>query len=328
MCLIILTDQGSSIRRESRRVFVEKDERELFEIPTRKVSAIAIMGNAQISTQALALFADEGIPVTYLTIDGGVKGQFLPVANRNLHLRYDQYCAALDEEFTLNAARYYVTRKLKEYPLFYRNIQKHTPVPSMEQLADIYQTMLNESESAAYHELLGIEGSAARIHFAEYGKYFRGELGFNGRNRNPPRDEVNALLSFGYAMLFKLINGLLHSAGLDIYNGFLHRPSYNRASLTCDFTELYRVNTVDRFVLTLCNKGMIRAKDFYKEGEGLRLNQDALKTFLTEWKKLAFYENNSQFAQLIGKDIGTLVAIIKKRAGRHASDADDASDNL
>lgn len=129
-------------------------------------------------------------------------------------------------------------------------------------------------------------------------------------------------------MLFKMINGLLHSAGLDIYNGFLHKPSYNRASLTCDFTELYRVNTVDRFVLTLCNKGMIKAKHFVREGEGLRLSPEALITFLTEWKKLAFYENKSEFAQQIGKDIGELIAMIKQRSNPSDTEEADASDNL
>lgn len=312
MCLLALTEQGITVKRESRRIYAEKGDEELFEIRTREVSAVAVLGNAQITTQALALFADEGIPVTYLTIEGGIKGQFLPVANQNMFLRFAQYRAALDENFSLQIAKFFVTEKLQSHIAFCRNIQKHIQVEDSRYIIKTISEMILEAEAAKdYSELLGIEGMATRIHFSRYGRYFRNELTFSRRSHYPPEDEVNALLSFGYAMLAKLISGLLVASGLDVYAGFLHKPKYNRASLTCDFQEIYRVNVVDRMVLTLANRGQIQKKHFTESDRGPRLTQEGLQIFLTAWKEIAYAPEGSELVRDIQKEIGTLIKVIK-----------------
>ena len=323
MCLLVLSEQGVTVKRESRRVYAEKDDTELFEIQTRKVSAVAVVGNAQITTQALALFADEGIPVIYLTIDGGIKGQFLPAANQNMSLRFSQYKAALDENFALQLAKMFVVKKMQSVISFYQNIQKHEQVEDCRQIINTINGMILEAEDTNdYQTLLGLEGAVSRIHFGHYGRYFKGELTFSRRSHYPPEDEANALMSLTYAMLAKLINGMLNAAGLDVYAGFLHKPRYNRASLTCDFQELYRVNTADRFVLSLANKGMLKKKHFEDTDRGPRLTPDGQKIFFPEWKNLAYAPVTSELVKDIQKEIAALTKVIKLNDSEECEEPD------
>lgn len=312
MCLLVLSEQGITVKRESRRVYAEKDDQELFEIQTRKISAVAVMGNAQITTQALALFANEGIPVTYLTIEGGIKGQFLPVANQNMSLRFSQYKAAIDDLVSLQIAKMFVVKKLKSIISFYQSLQKHQQIDDCRQIIKTINEMIKDAEDTNdYDTLLGIEGMGSRIHFNRFGNYFKGELTFSRRSHYPPEDEANALMSLTYTMLAKLINGLLHASGLDIYTGFLHKPKYNRASLTCDFQELYRVNTADRFVLTLVNKGQIKKKHFIDTDRGPRLTPEGSEIFFSAWKNIAYNKDGSELVRDLQKEIVTIIKVIK-----------------
>lgn len=318
MYLLLLATQGITVRCESRRVYAEKDEEVLFEIQTRQVSSVAVMGNVQVTTQALALFAEIGVPVTFLTIEGKLKGEFFPMSNKNLYLRYAQYRTSLDDEFVFEMAKQVVLKKLQSYTGFYRSVQKNKPLENIGSLLKTFANLSDEAaESRTCDELLGYEGAAARLHFSEYGSLFTGELQFSGRSYRPPRDEVNAMLSFGYTMLGKLLNGLLHSSGLDIYLGCLHRERYNRPSLTCDFIEVFRVGVVDRLVLTLCNKGIMKAKHFEITDEGIRFTNIALKAFLSHWKQLSFYAPDNQILKEIEREISWYIKSVKEAAARY-----------
>lgn len=311
MSILYISEQGAKIKKESSRIFVEKDDIELLEIQTRKISAIVVMGNIQITTQSLTLLTGEGIPITFLSLDGKIKGELLPILNKNLHLRYDQYNAANDDECSFKLAKYFVTKKIRAYTDFYRKLQKNEPIENCKALNEGFSQMVLEVEQADnYKEILGYEGAASRIHFSNYGKFFKNELTFSKRSQFPPEDEVNALLSFGYTMLFKLLNGMLHSAGFDIYSGFLHKNKYNRPSLTCDFQELFRVTLVDALILKLANKGILKKKHFTQTENEPRLTQDGLTTFFSHWKQTAYPTNGSLLIREIEDEITAFIKII------------------
>ncbi len=311
MCLLYISEQGVSIKKISRRIYAVKDEEKLFEIQTRKISAVCLIGNIQVSTQALSLFADEEIPVTFICLNGSVKGEFMPQANKNLYLRYAQYKAASDEAVSFDIAKKIVTRKIKSYKQFYRKFQKNNEVENCRKIAEGYKQMLFSLENVEeYDELLGYEGSASRIHFANYGKFFKAEITFKNRSHYPPKDEANSLLSLGYTMLFKLINGMLHSAGLDIYNGFLHKEKFNRPSLTCDFEEIFRVNVVDAFVLKLCNLKMIKMEHFTPSDNGPRLTNEGLNIFFEAWKEIAYPAKGGNLIKEIEKEINWFIKML------------------
>ncbi len=312
MCLLYLSEQGISIKKEGRRIYVEKDDTELFEIQTRKVSAVCLVGNIQISTQAMSLLADEGIPVTFICLDGGIKGEFLPAANKNLNLRFAQYKASIEEDISMEIAKNFALKKLKSYRVFYRRLQKNDEVENCKTLIGSFDRMIRELENVRdYQELLGYEGIASRIHFANLGKFFKSEISFSKRSHYPPEDEANALLSLGYTMLFKLLNGMLHAAGLDVYKGFLHKEKYNRPSLTCDFEEIFRVNTVDYFILKLCNLKMIKKEHFNMSENGPRLTPEGSKIFFAAWKEAAYPTENKNLAKHIETEINCFIKKIK-----------------
>lgn len=313
MCLLFIYNQGATIKKESRRIFAEKEDKELFEIQTRKISSVSLMGNVQITTQALELLADEGIGVTFLSSDGKLKGEFLPPSSKNLDLRLAQYRCLSDGSASFEVAKYFVVEKIKQYTQFYRKLQKNESIDNCKYLVDTFYRMSEEASIIDnYESLLGIEGMAARIHFNNFGMFFKNELTFRKRSSYPPEDETNALLSFGYSLLFKLITGMVHSSGLDVYCGFLHKEKYNRPSLVCDIEELFRVNYVDSFVLKLANLGMIKKKHFNIEGSSIRLNSEGLQIFLTNWKNLVYPYNNSELVKNISLK---LEGIIKRLRG-------------
>lgn len=313
MSLLLITDQGASVKKESRRIYVEKDDVELCEIQSRKINAVGIMGNAQISTQALALLADDEVPVTFLTMTGDVKGQFLPLGNKNLSLRYEQYRMCSDKHARLKLASYLVFQKISSYIDFYRRIQKNEPVEGMKQIIETFEKSAARALTAeSVEQLLGIEGASAALHFNQYGRFFKNELRFYSRSKHPPLDEVNAMLSFGYAMLFKLINGILVASGLDPYSGCLHRNKYNRSGLTCDVQEIFRVNYIDAMVLRLCNLGMIKSRHFESGEYGISFTKEGIGIFLKEWRDIAYATINAKLVKEIQAETEKIIRAVKE----------------
>ena len=133
--------------------------------------------------------------------------------------------------------------------------------------------------------LMGIEGDAARRYFQALGKGFSGPIGFFGRQKRPPPDPANALLSFGYVLLANLIAPLLEARGFDPYLGMLHTVRSGRPSLALDMMEEFRHPVVDRFVLRTCNRRQFSPEDFDKvDGKGVRLKKEGLRRYFREWE--------------------------------------------
>ncbi len=145
--------------------------------------------------------------------------------------------------------------------------------------------MLQIDEKEAVEGLMGLEGAGARGYFEAYGKLLLGGFKFSRREYYPPPDPVNALLSFGYMMLYNELSSLLEAHGFDIYLGFLHSADYGRASLANDLMEELRSPVIDRLVIYLINKGAVKLDHFIQEKNGVKMNDVARKTFLANYEK-------------------------------------------
>ena len=136
-------------------------------------------------------------------------------------------------------------------------------------------------------ELLGIEGAAAALYFEHFESMLKGgpEWNFNwkGRNRRPPRDSVNTLLSLGYSMLVKEMTGVCHTVGLDPFLGFLHQPRYGRPALALDLMEEFRPIIADSVAISLINRGELGPEDFIAGSSGVFLNQSGRRAFWESW---------------------------------------------
>ena len=311
MSILFITIQGSSVKKLSERIIVTKDGLELSEIPVRKTSGVIIFGNVQVSTQVLALLAANNITVSYLYFNGKLKCQSMPVADKNLDLRFQQYQASTNEELSLLIIRQILKDKIESEIELYRNNRIKNETLTLTEIKHRMEYFKREIDSAAdYNQLLGLEGSASKQHFEFYANLFLKELKFTKRTKRPPKDETSALLSLGYTLLLPVINSFCHAAGLDLYNGFLHKPDYNRPSLALDVLEIFRAPIVDRFVLNICNLSVFSKNDFLNtEQRGFYLKDDYFQKYLQFWNKylsspeLDFYNQLNYAVSMLTKSI-------------------------
>ncbi|PJF46319.1 MAG: CRISPR-associated endonuclease Cas1, partial [Candidatus Thermofonsia Clade 3 bacterium] len=206
---------------------------------------------------------------------------------KNVALRMAQYRAAFDPARSLALARSFVAAKIRNCrTLLMRN---HADPPA-EAIASLLQLSKDAQAAPGLPALLGIEGNAGRIYFGAFAGMLKPRhapsddamwrFDFEGRNRRPPRDPVNALLSFAYSMLVKELAVTAQVIGFDPYLGFYHQPHYGRPALALDVMEEFRPLVADSVVLTAVNTGVISPDDFVASGPAVALTSAGRKKFI------------------------------------------------
>lgn len=287
MSVLYLTEQRSIVRKTSDRLIVEKDDQVLLEIPCLKLDTVLIFGNVQVTTQALAEMLDHGIELAFFSLSGKLRGQLTPPKAKNMPLRMKQYELARSEGFCLALARRLVGAKISNALAVLRRYRmNHPEAISLEEIHDLQQSTAGLERAVSLESLLGLEGAAAARYFRSLGKMVPPEVQFGGRNRRPPRDPFNALLSFGYVLVGQELQSLLDGMGFDPYLGVYHQIDYGRPSLALDLLEEFRAALVDRFSASLLNTGVLRLEDFVKTPEGgVQLSREALKRYFAAYSK-------------------------------------------
>jgi CRISPR-associated protein Cas1 len=287
MSVLYLTEQRSIVRKTSDRLIVEKDDQVLLEIPCLKLDTVLIFGNVQVTTQALVEMLDHGIELAFFSLSGKLRGQLTPPKAKNMPLRMKQYELARAESFCLALARRLVGAKIgNALAVLRRYRMNHPEVISLEEIRDLQQITAGIERALSLESLLGLEGSAAARYFRSLGKMVPPEVQFDGRNRRPPRDPFNALLSFGYVLVGQELQSLLDGMGFDPYLGVYHQIDYGRPSLALDLLEEFRAALVDRFSASLLNTGVLRLEDFVKTPEGgVQLHREAMKRYFAAYSK-------------------------------------------
>jgi CRISPR-associated protein Cas1 len=298
MSTLYLTEQGSKLRKTSQRLVVEKGGIILLEVPAYGVDRVLIFGAVQLSTQAIRFLLDSGIDVSFLSMNGRLKGKLTPVQSKNVFLRLAQYDRYKDNEFRLMIASSIIEAKLKnQRTLLLRYQRNHPGIDFASELDTIAHALSSIPNKSTISSIMGLEGASTGAYFRCYGKMLSRHFAFEKRTRHPPLDPTNALLSLGYVLISNEIAALVESAGFDPFIGFLHGLRYGRQSLPLDLVEEFRHPVVDGLVLTLINKRSIKEADFHKESNGaFLLNKSALKRFLSLYEermeKLFFYREN------------------------------------
>ena len=302
---LYLNSQGFSLGK-SGEVLQAKDKGKLVqEFRLHDVSQVNVMGNIQVTTQAIHSLLQAEVPLVYFSYGGWFHGMTQGVGLKNIMWRREQFRAADRPEFCLRLARSLVSAKIQnQRTLLMRN---HIEPPS--KAIQFIKTLKWESERAeSLASLLGIEGLAARIYFEHFGGMIKvdrdeavqsrpiegssGEASegwlrfdFEGRNRRPPRDPVNALLSLGYSLLSKDLTVTCASVGLDPYLGFYHQPRFGRPSLALDLMEPFRPLVVDSAVITAINNRMIVPEHFVSAGDAVALTVEGRKAFFRAYEQ-------------------------------------------
>jgi CRISPR-associated protein Cas1 len=260
----------------------------------------------------MKLLAERGIELAFLSARGKFNFRIVPDTSKNIYLRMAQHRMYDNKEFRLNWSKNIVGAKLKNQRNLLMRLQKSRKTEDIGDAKDELEKCLeNLNSKNNVDEVMGVEGYGSKIFFKAYGKCLHKGFTFSKREFYPPPDPVNALLSFGYMLIFNEFTSLLEAAGFDVFLGFLHSTRYGRASLATDMMEEFRSPVVDRLVSYLINLEVVSLSGFSSEDKkGMRMSEATLKAYIQNYEKYMttpFYDyltkEQKTYRQIIQKNI-------------------------
>lgn len=286
---LYVQEQGARISRKGEVLEVWLKDKKLGESRLFETSQVGLFGNIQVSTQALAQMLDNGIPVAFFSTGGWFRGIAHGMWHKNVELRRFQYHAAGDKEMSLAFARSFTSAKIENSRTI---LMRNHPATPQDVVVSLAGFAAKARDTAAMDTLLGIEGTAARLYFSAFGGMLKNRsekndwvFDFDGRNRRPPVDAVNALLSYAYSMLAKDLTVAAMAVGFDPFLGFYHQPRYGRPALALDLMEEFRPIIADSVVLAVINNGMLSSSDFIRRGQAVALTPAGRKKFIQAYER-------------------------------------------
>jgi CRISP-associated protein Cas1 len=289
---LYLNTQGFRVGKSGEVLQVKDKDKTVQEVRIGEVCQVNLLGNIQISTQAVQSLCEAGVPISYFSMGGYFYGITTGLNTKNVALRRSQFRLADSEWFPLSLARALVAGKIRNQ----RTMLQRNHIEPQKSSLGVMKVMAERAERAQNLEsLLGIEGNAARAYFEEFAGMIKpgDEEGsgpkeftfdFEGRNRRPPRNPVNALLSLAYSMLAKDLTIACYAVGFDPYLGFYHQLRHGRPALALDLMEPFRPLIADSAVLSAVNTRMVTEKDFVRAGASVALTPSGRKGFFRAYE--------------------------------------------
>ena len=288
MSTLYVTQQDVVLRKTDERLKVTQKGSTLLDVPMLKVSQVVVFGRVTVTAATLQALLERQVPVCYLSQHGRYVGRIEPALSKNSLLRSAQYRAAFSAGATLALARQMVRGKLSNMRVLLQRTNRGVDDPAVSLAVDQLKTQIASVQDAPnLDHLRGLEGAGSAAYFGVFDTLLKPSgMRFVKRVRRPPTDPVNALLSFGYALLASDIQSAVNAVGFDPYQGYLHVEHYGRPSLALDLMEEFRPLIVDSVVLTCVNKRIIGPENFQVElGQVHRLTDGARRKFLTQYEE-------------------------------------------
>lgn len=287
---LYVTTPESYLSKDGLNVVISVKQQEIFRIPIHNIEGIVTFGYMGASPGIMKLCADNNVSLTFLSPNGKFISRSQGPTRGNVLLRKAQYANSDNENYALHLSKLFIASKLQNY----RNILRRFVRDNGEnkRIEDAAEQLLKCKKRVLIADNIdsvrGIEGEAATDYFAVFHDLIlnqKDDFIFNGRNRRPPKDAVNAMLSFVYTLIASDMTAALETVGLDPYVGFLHQLRPGRASLALDMMEEFRAYLGDRLVLSLINRKQVSKKDFVQQGEeSIVMTDNARKTLLSAWQ--------------------------------------------
>ncbi len=287
---LYVQEQGAFVGKSGEEATVKKQGKILAKVRIMELSHLCLYGNVQVSTQLLQEFLQRSIPVLYYSYGGWFHGMSTGICHKNVELRQRQFAAAQSGQ-ALEIARTLVQNKIQNCRTTLRRNGTEQCSEAVEELRRVEQ---QAQQAQSMESLLGFEGNAGRIYFQNFSTMLKprengGEpaapFDFQSRNRRPPRDPVNALLSFAYSLLVKDFMHTLLAVGFDPYMGFYHQLRYGRPALALDLMEPFRPLIADSTVLVAVNTGVVQSNDFIRSGGAVALKPEARQRFILAYER-------------------------------------------
>jgi CRISPR-associated protein Cas1 len=282
---LYVQEQGARVGKKGDVLIISKQKDDLARVRLKDVSQLVLCGNISVTAQTVHLLCEAGVPVVHLSSGHWFYGVTHGINLRNAFDRAAQFHVAAQPERCVQFARDIVAAKGANQ----RTMVRRNASPPDGVLRDMADLLGQVAGAQRTEQLLGFEGALAACYFRHFGDMFKAadfdaNWDFKRRNRRPPRDPVNAMLSFGYALLTKEFTVALLAEGLDPWWGLYHQPRHGRPSLALDLMEPLRPLIVDSAVITAVNTGMVRSADFTRSASGCMLKPTGRKGFLRAYE--------------------------------------------
>ncbi len=291
---LYVTTPGSYLSRDGENIVIKVENQEQFRLPIHNLEGIVCFGFLGMSPSLMSLCAERDVALSFLTENGYFLGKVTGPVSGNVLLRRKQYRMADDPEMSVNLARLFIAGKIANCRnVLQRAVRDHSDQMDVSQINQVISVLsLKQDQAIKAQEmnyLRGVEGEAAQAYFGVFDLMIvaqKDHFFMNGRNRRPPLDNINALLSFTYVLLMHEVRAALESVGLDPCVGFLHVDRPGRQSLALDMMEELRPYFADRMVLSLVNRKLVNNKGFTKRDMGGVLMDDSTrKEVIGAWQK-------------------------------------------
>lgn len=287
---LYVTTPEAYLSKDGLNVVVSVKQDEIFRIPIVNIEGIVTFGYLGASPGLMKLCSEYNVSMCFLSPTGKFVGRFQGPVKGNVLLRTKQWETAKDSESALSVSRLFVAGKIQNYRnillRFLRDNGENAAV--REAINHLKYSKRKALDSLNLDYLRGVEGDAANRYFDVFPHLIlhqKGDFVFAGRNRRPPKDAVNAMLSFVYTLIASELISALETVGLDPYVGFLHTLRPGRASLALDMMEELRAYLGDRLVLSLINRQQLTIKDFVRHSEdGVVMTENGRKIILSAWQ--------------------------------------------
>lgn len=282
--ILVVQNPAAFLGRRGGELVVSLDGETLTKHPIEQLQSVYVYGAVQVSTQAVQGCLEHGIPIAWFSPAGRFLGTTQGLPSSGTDARRGQYRLFESPQLRARVAGRVLSAKIhNQRVMLMRNGE--VPKQAIDELARLRDQTARDGHTL--DTLRGIEGTAAAVYFAHFGTMLKGtafeNFDFNGRNRRPPKDPVNALLSLGYSMLAKELTGICHAVGLDPFLGFLHQPRYGRPALALDLMEEFRPLVADSVAISLLNRRELDTGDFTHTTRGVFLGDDGRKQFWRAW---------------------------------------------
>ena len=293
---LYLNTPGLRVGKSGAVLKVQQRDEVIEQVRIKDICQLNLFGGIQLTTQAIQTLCEHEVPIAYFSQGGWFYGVTHGLGLKNVALRREQFRTADRSRFCLHVARQLVAGKIRNQRTMLQRNHVEPPANVLRQL----KWAASEAERAeSLPELLGVEGNAARLYFANFqgmvkcndepwseenGKPLM-HFSFTCRNRRPPRDPVNALLSLAYSVLAKDLTIVCHAVGFDPYLGYYHQPRYGRAPLALDLMEPFRPLIADSAVLSAINTRMVQPENFVRAGQAVSLTPAGRKAFFRAYEQ-------------------------------------------
>lgn len=321
MSVIYITEYGTKIGINGGVIQVLKENEILQTIPKETIDSIFIFGSAQMTTQCAKFCLEKGIHVSYHSMYGNYFGCLHSANNVNVQRLKTQVFLSKDTTFSLEISKKIIEAKINNQLVVGKRYLRNSQAIMEEQIFQISNARKKVKKAKSIEQLMGYEGIASRNYFEILSEVIDEDFKFSGRNRRPPTDPFNAMLSFGYTMIMNEIYGILESKGLNPFIGFLHQDREKHPTLASDIMEEWRPVIVDSVVMSLIQGHEISIDDFYynEETGACLFKKDGTRIFLEKMEKkmrcevkyLDYIVGETDFRHAIWHQIGLFIKALE-----------------